>query len=271
VIDPVIDKAVLHLLTLDEWEATLAAGRAWAPPSLATEGFVHCSPDEATALAVANALYADETRPMVALVVPLAGLDDRLVWEEAEPAPPPGVSPATEFPHLYGPVEPGMVDGLRFARRDPAGRFVSLDARPEPAEVLDLLPHPEGGWFRRTWTAPVRVTPDARGDRAVASSIVFLLEAGRTSRWHAVASDELWLWHRGGPLVLELGGDGDRPGPATPVTLGPEVEAGHAVQALVPAGYWQRARTAGTVDVLVSCVVAPEFDFADFRVEPDGA
>jgi predicted cupin superfamily sugar epimerase len=36
-------------------------------------------------------------------------------------------------------------------------------------------------------------------------------------------------------------------------------------QALVPAGTWQSARPAGE-EVLLSCVVAPGFDFADFRL-----
>jgi predicted cupin superfamily sugar epimerase len=34
----------------------------------------------------------------------------------------------------------------------------------------------------------------------------------------------------------------------------------------VPAGYWQSAEPAGPEPVLVSCVVSPGFDFADFRL-----
>ncbi|HEY2506967.1 MAG TPA: cupin domain-containing protein, partial [Streptosporangiaceae bacterium] len=41
-------------------------------------------------------------------------------------------------------------------------------------------------------------------------------------------------------------------------------------QALVPAGTWQSAEPAGQEPVLVSCIVAPGFDFADFRLH-DGA
>ena len=40
---------------------------------------------------------------------------------------------------------------------------------------LGLAPHPEGGHFRRTWTAPTHVeTP--RGQRATASAILFVLD-----------------------------------------------------------------------------------------------
>jgi uncharacterized protein len=35
---------------------------------------------------------------------------------------------------------------------------------------------------------------------------------------------------------------------------------------LVPGGVWQAAAPGGTEPVLVSCVVSPGFDFADFRM-----
>ncbi|WP_460368287.1 cupin domain-containing protein, partial [Actinocorallia lasiicapitis] len=50
--------------------------------------------------------------------------------------------------------------------------------------------------------------------------------------------------------------------------LGPDVERGQAPQAIVPAGVWQAARS-GADETLVSCVVSPGFDFADFRADPD--
>ena len=37
-------------------------------------------------------------------------------------------------------------------------------------------------------------------------------------------------------------------------------------QALVPAGVWQAAEPLGDEPVLVSCIVSPGFDFADFRL-----
>jgi uncharacterized protein len=87
------------------------------------------------------------------------------------------------------------------------------------------------------------------------------------SRWHVVRSDELWLWHSGGPLHLRMGGDGDEPaGDPTDVLLGADLGSGQRPQALVPGGVWQAAEPAGSEPVLVSCVVAPAFDFADFRM-----
>jgi predicted cupin superfamily sugar epimerase len=138
---------------------------------------------------------------------------------------------------------------------------------PPLAELLDLAPHPEGGWYRETWRAPTSATFDGYpGARAAATAIYYLLCPGEESRWHTVRSGELWLWHRGGPLALRLGGAGDTPGAADEVILGPDVAAGQHPQALVPPGVWQSARPAGAEAVLVSCVVAPGFDFADFRL-----
>ncbi|MGQ4616892.1 cupin domain-containing protein [Nocardia sp. R7R-8] len=134
------------------------------------------------------------------------------------------------------------------------------DHRPPLAVALDLAPHPEGGWYRETWRSPARFTPDGYpGPRAAATAIHFLLLPGERSAPHTVRSDELWLWHRGGPLALDIGGD--------EVILGPDLTRGHALQAVVPGGVSQSARPAGAEYVLVSCVVAPGFDFADFRLD----
>jgi uncharacterized protein len=141
-------------------------------------------------------------------------------------------------------------------------------SRPPLAEALDLEPHPEGGWFRETYRSSVTFEPPGYGaERSAATAIYYLLGPGDESRWHTVRSDELWLWHRGGALELLLGGVGVQPIEAPQrIFLGPEPGAGQTPQALVPAGTWQAARPAGAEGVLVSCVVAPGFDFADFRL-----
>jgi predicted cupin superfamily sugar epimerase len=133
---------------------------------------------------------------------------------------------------------------------------------------LGLRAHPEGGWFTETWRTGVDLDTD-RGRRAAATGILYLLDAGETSAWHRVASDELWLHHSGGPLVLTLGGDDDRPGETRDHLLGSDVLGGERPQAVVPAGCWQSARPGADAAVLVSCVVAPGFDYADFELLED--
>jgi uncharacterized protein len=140
-------------------------------------------------------------------------------------------------------------------------------ARPPIAEQLDLAPHPEGGWFRETWRSPLSFQPPGYdGERSAVTAVYYVLHPGERSRWHVVRSDELWLWHSGGPLELRMGGDGAEPGVGGTVLLGPDLSAGQRPQAVVPGGVWQSAEPAGEAPVLVSCVVAPGFDFADFRV-----
>lgn len=134
-------------------------------------------------------------------------------------------------------------------------------------DALELAPHPEGGWFRETYRSAHSFTPDGYPDpRSAATAIYFLLHPGERSRWHVVRSDELWLWHCGGPLTMSLAGDGTDPGEPGATLLGPDVTAGHRPQILVPGGTWQSAEPAGAEPVLVSCVVAPGFDFADFQL-----
>ncbi|QLE70840.1 cupin domain-containing protein [Streptomyces rectiverticillatus] len=142
----------------------------------------------------------------------------------------------------------------------------------ELVALLGLQPHVEGGWFRETWKTSREAVPDGYGGpRAFATGIYYLLHPGEVSRWHRVRSDELWLWHRGGPLRMRLGGSGDRPDgkEASEVVVGPGVERGEQPQFLVPGGVWQSAEPAGDEPVLVTCVVAPGFDYEDFEDSVD--
>lgn len=143
--------------------------------------------------------------------------------------------------------------------------------RPALADVLDLMPHPEGGWYRRMWESDHRFHPEGYpGVRPSATAIHYLLAPGERSRWHRVRGDELWLWHRGGALTLLFGGSGEHPVPAPgQVTIGPDVEHGQHAQVLVPAGTWQAAHPAEDRAVLLSCVVSPGFEFDDFELREE--
>jgi predicted cupin superfamily sugar epimerase len=130
---------------------------------------------------------------------------------------------------------------------------------------LGLQPHPEGGWYAETWRAPA-----AEGERAASTAIHFLLEAGQSSHWHRVDAAEIWLWHAGDPVLLSLSADDT--GPAETVILGGDVLAGQYVQQVIPPHWWQAARPAGGPAgyALVSCVVAPGFEFDGFELAPAG-
>ncbi|WCT72835.1 cupin domain-containing protein [Sphingomonas naphthae] len=128
---------------------------------------------------------------------------------------------------------------------------------------LGLIPHPEGGHYRETWRGPAT----GEGSRPTATAILFMLDQGERSHWHRVDADEIWLWHGGAPLDLLRAADDD--GPVERIRLGPDVLAGETPQGVIPAGAWQ-ATEANEGWGLVSCVVAPGFDFAGFTLAAPG-
>jgi predicted cupin superfamily sugar epimerase len=136
-------------------------------------------------------------------------------------------------------------------------------------DQLEMQPHPEGGFYRELYRSALRVQPeDGRPARAALTTIYFLLPEDAHSKWHRVASDEVWHLYEGGPLeLLQASPDGatiDRIllGQATSLAAGPV----H----VVPAGYWQAARSRRPY-ALVGCTVGPGFDFADFSFLRDAA
>lgn len=132
---------------------------------------------------------------------------------------------------------------------------------------LRLLPHPEGGHFRETYRASLTVqTP--WGPRAASTAIHYLLREGEWSCWHRIRSDEAWHHHGGGPLLLY---SVDADGGTGLCRLGLDLGAGERPQHVVPAGNWFAATPApGSAWSLLSCTVAPGFDFADFELASAG-
>ncbi len=130
----------------------------------------------------------------------------------------------------------------------------------ELIDSLNLKPHPEGGYFAEVYRAPVLIHTE-NGTRNLATSIYFLLTSENISRFHRIKSDEHWFYHEGSPLTVhvlsEIGYE--------KLWVGPAKEGGHRPQQRVPAG----VIFGSIVDEpdsysLVSCVVAPGFDFQDF-------
>lgn len=128
---------------------------------------------------------------------------------------------------------------------------------------LHMQAHPEGGWYAETWRAPA-----PEGQRPASTVIHFLLETGQSSHWHKVDAAEIWLWHGGDPLELRIAET--EMGPVISHRLGPDVLAQDAVQAVVPPHAWQAAAPLNDSHgySLVSCVVAPGFEFAGFELAP---
>ena len=128
--------------------------------------------------------------------------------------------------------------------------------------LLNLAPHPEGGFYRQTYVSEERVGL-ARGARALGTAIYYLLEPGTFSEMHVIASDEVFHFYLGDPVeMLQLWPDGR----SALLTIGPDLQTGQQPQLTVPAGVWQGTRLVeGGKVALLGCTVAPGFDFADYR------
>jgi predicted cupin superfamily sugar epimerase len=131
--------------------------------------------------------------------------------------------------------------------------------------ALKLNPHPEGGWFREIYRAgesiPAEALPDRfAGSRAFSTSIYFLLRAGEISALHRIAADEGWHFLDGQPLTIH---QIDLQGHYSEQCIGRDPQQGLIPCAVVSAG-WLFGASVKTGFALVSCTVAPGFDFADF-------
>jgi hypothetical protein len=128
---------------------------------------------------------------------------------------------------------------------------------------LDLLPHPEGGWYRETWRSEETLTNKKGQIRNVCTAIYFLLEKDQISHFHRIQSDELWFFHQGQPLEIVIIVNGR----IHIVTLGDDIEKGELPQYRIPANTWFAAKLKESTGYsLVSCTVAPGFDFSDFEL-----
>lgn len=136
-------------------------------------------------------------------------------------------------------------------------------------ETYNLQPHPEGGYYTRTYCSEEQIAatylPNRfTGDRYVSTAIYFLLEGKQFSAFHRIKSDELCHFYAGKGLriyVIHPNGEGEV------LKLGSDLQNGFSFQQVVKAGCWFAS---GPVDengfAFVGCTVAPGFDFEDFEM-----
>jgi hypothetical protein len=136
-------------------------------------------------------------------------------------------------------------------------------------QQLQLLPHPEGGYYRETYRSDTVLLESAtdlgfNGDRQLCTAIYFLIEKDNFSALHRIKSDEIWHFYGGDALeVIEI----DEAGQLICTAVGPNITAGQVPQYLVKAGRWFGSRVLkGGSFSFVGCTVAPGFDFRDFEM-----
>ncbi len=98
--------SVFHLATPSDWAAAQDSGEV-APPSLALEGFIHCSrPDQ---LEGTISRHFDGVDELVLLRLDLAAMGDAIVWDE--------VRAGERYPHVYRPLAvTEVVEAIRWHR-----------------------------------------------------------------------------------------------------------------------------------------------------------
>ena len=86
---------IYHVTTAAEWKTAQEKGR-YESPSLAAEGFIHCSADDQQVKGVLERYFKGKT-DLVKLVIDTAKLTSPFIYEWSP-------SIADTFPHIYGPI-----------------------------------------------------------------------------------------------------------------------------------------------------------------------
>lgn len=126
---------------------------------------------------------------------------------------------------------------------------------------LELEPHMEGGYFKQVEESQ-DVGHYQGKERALYTSIYFLLDDTNPSHFHRLTADEVWYFHAGSPLTIHMIRDDGR---YETHDLGLEISKGQSLHYCVPKGTIFGSTVASGY-ALVSCLVAPGFDYEDFKL-----
>lgn len=129
---------------------------------------------------------------------------------------------------------------------------------------LQLEPHLEGGYFRRTYAASRTAAIEDVGDRLLMSSIFYLLtDDSPIGFFHRNRSDILHYWQGGSSLTYYLI---DSTGQLRQVQLGPNLDAGEQLQLLVTGDTWKATELHAGEFGLLSEAVSPGFEYRDMEL-----
>jgi predicted cupin superfamily sugar epimerase len=130
-------------------------------------------------------------------------------------------------------------------------------------EKLNLKIHPEGGFYSETYRSGEFIQHQAldkrySGDRSMSTSIYFMITKDSSSKFHKIKSDEIWYYHTGGSLKIDII---KQDGTYMQLILGCNPDLNENLQVVIPHGSWFAASINDGDYVLISCGVAPGFDF----------
>lgn len=133
-------------------------------------------------------------------------------------------------------------------------------------EKLDMIPHPEGGYCREMYRSDLRFSAKEGtqfpASRRWLTTIYYLLEGEQVSSFHRIKSPETWFFHKGDPLLIYFI---DEAGEMICRELSDRPKG--ELQLTVPPNCWFAAALKERKGfVLVSCAVAPGFEYEDFEL-----
>lgn len=136
-------------------------------------------------------------------------------------------------------------------------------------EKLNLLPHPEGGFFKETFRSKGSISQEELGNgysgaRSHSTAIYFLLTSDSFSAFHRIKQDEFWHHYDGAPINVHVI---DPEGNYSCTVVGKDLNDGQVPQFVVEGNSWFASEVHGNGDFsLVGCTVSPGFDFDDFEM-----
>lgn len=135
-------------------------------------------------------------------------------------------------------------------------------------EKLEMIQHPEGGYFKETFRADEKTVaaqlPERYStERCISTSIYFLLTTESVSNFHRLNSDEIWHFHNGGAARIHMISPDGVYGYKD---IGTSLEDGQQLQVIIPRHSWFAAEVISEDYILVGCTVAPGFEFEDFEL-----
>lgn len=143
----------------------------------------------------------------------------------------------------------------------------------EIIDGLGLHPHPEGGYYKEIYRSgeiiPKETLPDRyKSDRAISTSIYYMLTGEDFSSFHRLKSDEIWHFYSGSQIILHLL---DEKTGYKQIILGNNFFNGEIPQFVIEKGIYFAAEVADKSSYsLIGCTVAPGFDFEDFEFADEG-
>jgi len=136
-------ETLYHMCEKTRWEAAVASGKAYFPPTFEQDGFTHATAVPERLIGTANHFYQDSTDDWVCLSFKRSALRDAHgITVRDEQAMPVGDKPVGDTwtawicPHVVGGLPPSVVDYVIPMVRDSAGKFLRIEGLAEDPDAM---------------------------------------------------------------------------------------------------------------------------------------